>query len=409
ARIAGHTYMVDAARGLTASAVDRGERPSVISALLKRESTERMRLVINDAMDVQGGAGICVGPRNMLASTYQAIPIGITVEGANILTRSMIVFGQGAIRAHPWLLKELEAARNPDRRRGLVDFDTALFGHLRFSVSNGIRLFWMGLTGARFQLAPMGLLEGRYFRYLNQMSTAFVFAADLALALLGGTMKRKEFLSGRFADLLSHMYMGSAALKRFSDEGRPRADQPLLEWSLRYSLYEGQQALLAIYDNYPLRWLGSVLRRVTFPFGPLHTPPNDLLTARVAATLLAPSETRERLTEGIFHPAGPGTPRERLERALRAVITAEPVERKLRQALADGRLNGRYVPPFWDKSLLNQAVASGVIDDGGMRQVLEADALRAEVVQVDAFPQEPLEVRFTTPMVERPLRAVGGV
>lgn len=386
ARIAAHTYLIDAARQLTALAVDRGERPSVISAIIKRESTERMRQVINDAMDVVGGAGICMGPRNQLGRIYQGVPIGITVEGANILTRSLITFGQGAMRAHPFLLKEVLAVGNPDPWRGVRDFDAAFFGHVGFTVSNLIRSLWLGLTGSRFTFAPMGMADGRYFRHLTRLSGAFALVADLALLTLGGALKRKEFLSGRLADALSHLYLGSAALKRFHDQGRPREDLPLLDWALRHCLHRIQESLYGVFANHPWPPLGWLLRLVTFPYGRTFDPPDDHLTTAVAELLLTPSEARDRLTAGIFWPDDPEEFNARLESALLAAVAAEPAETRLRQALRRKQLTGRSDGFQWEETLLDQALATNLLTETEVEAIRRSDALRTEVIAVDHFP-----------------------
>ncbi|HEY1991280.1 MAG TPA: acyl-CoA dehydrogenase, partial [Gammaproteobacteria bacterium] len=230
ARIGGLTYRMDAARRLTAGALDRGEKPSVLSAILKYHCTEGMRQVLGDAMDVHGGRGVMMGPRNYLARGYQAVPVSITVEGANILTRSMIIFGQGAIRAHPYLLKEMEAASSEDHAKATVEFDKALFAHIGFTISNAARSLWLGLTSALFTPAPVTGPTARYYRQLSRMSAAFTFTADVGLLMLGGEMKRKEKLSARYGDMLSHLYLASASLKQYEDQGRPEADLPLVEW-----------------------------------------------------------------------------------------------------------------------------------------------------------------------------------
>ncbi|MBF0127109.1 MAG: acyl-CoA dehydrogenase, partial [Magnetococcales bacterium] len=247
-RMAGETYRADAARRMTAAAVDQGERPSVISALVKYQLTEGMRRVVNDAMDIFGGAAICKGPRNLMAPLYQSIPIGITVEGANILTRSMIVFGQGAMRSHPFLLREMEAAGNPDLPGAVVAFDRAFFGHVAFSARNGVRALLLGLTNGWPIRAPVEGLQSDHFRRLSRMSAAFALTADVALATLQGGLKRKESLSGRMADVLSHLYLASATLKRFHDDGKPEEDRPLVEWSIGESLFQMQTGLRAVLD-----------------------------------------------------------------------------------------------------------------------------------------------------------------
>lgn len=334
-RIAGYTYRMDAARRMTAGAIDQGEKPSVLSAILKYHCTEGMRQVIDDAMDVHAGRGVIMGPRNYLGRTYQGVPIGITVEGANILTRSMIIFGQGAIRCHPYLLKEMFAAADSDSARGLRDFDRALFAHIGFTISNAVRSLWLGISGARLTRTPAKAAPQtrRYYRQLTRLSSAFTFVADVALLLLGGEMKRREKLSARFGDVLSHLYMTSAMLKYFEDQGRPVEDLPLLDWAMQDSLHTMQDRLEEILRNFPNRVLGSILKRLVLPFGRSYRRPTDKLGHKVASLLLTPSATRDRLTAGMFLSQDPSDPLGRMEHALTAVLAAEPVEAKLQKAL----------------------------------------------------------------------------
>ncbi|MDX1514383.1 MAG: acyl-CoA dehydrogenase, partial [Gammaproteobacteria bacterium] len=312
ARIGGNAYLMDAARTLTAQAVDLGERPSVLSAIVKYHLTERMRRVIDDAMDIHGGRGICMGPRNYIARGYQGVPIAITVEGANILTRSLIIFGQGAIRCHPFVLKEMEAASDPDVERGLVQFDDALFAHLGYFLSNAARALVLGLSGARITAAPVGGTVGWYYRQLSRMSACLALVADVCMALLGGRLKRMERLSARLGDVLSYLYLASATLKRFHDQGSQQADRPLLHWACRDALYGIQTALDELFRNFPGRWVGVCLRLLVFPLGMPYAAPNDENDRRVARLLLTPSAARDRLTEGVYI-GGPGEPAGRVE------------------------------------------------------------------------------------------------
>ncbi|MDH4235501.1 MAG: acyl-CoA dehydrogenase, partial [Gallionella sp.] len=251
ARIGAHTYMIDAARRFTALAVDLGEKPSVVSAIIKYHATERGRIVINDAMDVHGGKGICLGPDNYLGRFYQQIPIGITVEGANILTRTLMIFGQGAIRSHPYVLKEIAATQDHDHRRALHQFDEALFGHLSFALSNAARSFVFGMTAAHGVHTPEGVETRRYYQQLTRFSAAFALSADIAMAVMGGALKRREKISGRLGDVLSLLYLCSATLKRFEDDGRPAEDLPLLDWAIQDALYNIQQAFGGVIQNFP--------------------------------------------------------------------------------------------------------------------------------------------------------------
>ncbi len=380
-RIAGYTYRMDAARRMTAGAIDQGEKPSVLSAILKYHCTEGMRQVVDDAMDVHAGRGVIMGPRNYLGRTYQGVPIGITVEGANILTRSMIIFGQGAIRCHPYLLKEMFAAADNDTARGLRDFDRALFAHIGFTISNAVRSLWLGIGGARLLRAPAQAAPQtrRYYRQLTRLSSAFTFVADVALLLLGGAMKRREKLSARFGDVLSHLYMSSAMLKYFEDQDRPVEDLPLLDWAMQDSLYTMQDRLEELLRNFPNRVLGILLKRLVLPFGRSYRRPTDKLGHKVAALLLKPSATRDRLTADMFLSSDPADPLGRMEYALSAVLAAEPVESKLEKTLRL-RLN-----PNNRETALAEGIKQNVITPDEATQVRQAAAAMHDAITVDEF------------------------
>ncbi|MCF6324061.1 MAG: acyl-CoA dehydrogenase [Gammaproteobacteria bacterium] len=383
-RIAGNTYMMDAARTITASAVDLGEKPSVASAIVKYNLTERMRSVINDAMDVQGGSGICMGPRNLIGRIYQAIPISITVEGANILTRTLITFGQGAVRCHPYLLKEMKAVGDSDSKRGAVDFDRAFFGHIGFTISNVARAFYLGITGARFVRVPGNKRAKKYYRQLTRMSSAFALVSDISMLVLGGELKRKEKLSGRLADVLSHLYLGSAALKRFEDQQCPDEDWPLLEWSCQESLYIIQKRLHELLANFPDRAVARCLRLLIFPLGKPYAGPDDRLGHQVAGIILEPSEARDRLTRGVFTTSDTNEAMGRIEDGLVKVILAEPVEKKIQQAQRKGELPAGLM----DEAMLQTAIQHSVIDEKEAVLVRNAISARSEVIKVDDFPQD---------------------
>ena len=383
ARIAGSTCLMDAARLMTCGAVDRGERPSVISAIVKYHSTERMRQVVNDAMDILGGSGISLGPRNLLGRIYQAAPIGITVEGANILTRSMIIFGQGAIRCHPYILKEMTAAANPDAGRGLADFDRLIGEHVAFTLNNGARALFLGVTGGRLAKAPPGPVH-HYYQLATRMSAAFALTADVALLTLGGTLKRRERISGRLADILSHLYFMSALLKRFEDREWHGDELPLVQWGCEECLHKIQESFTGIIRNLPLRPAAWLLRLLVFPLGRPFAGPGDRLGHRAAGILLEPSPARDRLTAGLFIPAGPDEPLGRLEDALLKVVAAEPVEQKLRDAVKAGQLKAGP-----DEALLAAGVEGGLITGDEADTVRQALDARREVVRVDDFPHLP--------------------
>ncbi len=381
ARIAANTYMMDAARTMTAGAVDLGEKPSVISAIAKYNLTERMRKVVNDAMDVQGGSAICMGPRNFIGRVYQSIPISITVEGANILTRTMITFGQGAIRCHPYILKEMQAAQDKNEVRGAQQFDELLFSHIGFSVSNGARALWLGLTNARWQSVPSEARgESYYYQQATRMSAAFALVADVAMSTLGGDLKRKEKLSGRLADMLSQLYLISATLKRFHDQGRPAEDLPLLQWACDESLYQLQESLRGLLRNLPLRPLALALKFIIMPLGKSYHMPTDRLGHKAAAMILKPSPARDRLTDGIFVPTSRDEQLGRIEYALTTVIAAEEIDRMLRSAIKTGR-----VPKLKDDALIDAGLAAGIIEQSEADIVREAVRARRDVIMVDDF------------------------
>ena len=380
ARIGGLTYAMDAARSLTLAALDNGEKPSVISAVVKYHLTENMRKVVNDAMDILGGAGICLGPRNIMGRAYQAIPISITVEGANILTRSMIIFGQGAIRSHPYIYKELESLSEHDENEALEQFDRALIGHIRFFITNTLRCFFHGVTNALFIRSPKKGKVKRYYKQATRMSMAFALVTDMSLMLLGGSLKRKEKISARLGDILSHLYMISAILKYYQDQGEHTSDLPFVEWSCQHSLQRIQTALNGFLYNFPYRPVAFLLRWVIFPWGRIYAPPSDHLGHEISKLLINPSEMRNRLTEGVFKPENPHETITRLEAALRRVVDAEPLERKIRNHAK------QFQPAYagYD-AMLNSALENGIIDEEERIILKDANDIRTEVIQVDTF------------------------
>ncbi len=388
ARIGGLTYMMEAGRLLTVSALDSGAKPSVITAILKYHNTEKMRQVINDSMDIHGGRGICMGPSNYIARAYQAVPVGITVEGANILTRSMIIFGQGAIRCHPYLVKEMDAAMQINEAEGLESFDSALLGHVGYFVRNVCRAFVYGISGSHLAESPMTGRMATYYKRLGQMSAAFAVTADLTLMILGGAFKRKEKLSGRFADALSYMFYASAVLKKFEDDGRPRLDIPLVEWSAKYCLYQIQMALDEILRNFPVKWLGVLVRSFIFPLGQSLRLPNDSLSHRVAALLIKPGRARDRLTQGIFISDDENDITGCLEHALKKVIPAELIERRLRtndQVKSNLQSYQQWIDGLLELDLVSAEEAE---------ILLQAQAATRKIIMVDDFtPQELAKIK----------------
>ncbi|WP_245606783.1 acyl-CoA dehydrogenase [Thiothrix lacustris] len=378
ARILGNTYLMDAGRILTATAIDQGQRPAVITALLKYQLTERMRRLVNDAMDISGGAGICMGPSNYLARAYQSIPIGITVEGANILTRSLIVFGQGAMRCHPWLLKEIKAVQADD----VEAFDTAFMGHLKHIFSNLGRSVWYGLSNAKL-VAHGSPMTREYYRHLSRLSSQFALLADYAALSLGGTLKRRERLSGRMADILANLYLCSAVLKHFEEQGEPEADVPLMAYACKLTIHRAQQAMLAAFHNLPHPWLAKILRAVMFPYGKPFSPPNDQLIHQVARLALEPSATRDRLTDGIYITNDPADRMGRIEDALHKTLAAAEVEKQLRKLMKTGKLEAHTT----DAAIV-EAKDKGLLDKFSVERLLAARKAVANAIRVDDFPAE---------------------
>ncbi|WP_035055194.1 acyl-CoA dehydrogenase [Andreprevotia chitinilytica] len=377
-RIGGYAYQMDAAQRLALTALDSGEKPSVLSGILKYHNTERMRKVINDAMDVHAGKAVCIGPRNYLATGYGAIPVAITVEGANILTRSMIIFGQGAIRCHPYVLREMRAAMNNDG----AEFDSAVIGHIGFTISNAVRGFMLGLTYSRLASSPKSGPTAQNYRDIERLSSAFAFLADMGMASLGGSLKFKEKLSARLGDMLSGLYIATAALKKFHDDGEPKEDRPLVRWAVESALYDVQEAMNGFLANHPNRFLAWAMRRVVFPFGMNLKGPADRVGTRIARSLMEPSASRDRLVEFMYISKDENDSVGVLEYALKAVIETEGLESKLRREQREGKLKA-----ITARERLEEARAKGFINEAEFAAVERARRLKREVIMVDDFDQ----------------------
>lgn len=384
ARIAGHAYLLDAARQITAGAIDKGEKPAVLSAIMKYHATMRMRSAINDAMDVHGGKAVCDGPKNYLSNIYYALPVSITVEGANILTRSLIIFGQGAIRCHPYLLAEIQAAHDTDGERGLADFDTAVFGHLRHQLATLARAFFHNVTGGRWAGAPEAGPATGYYRQLSRASASFALLAEVTLMVLGGALKRREFLSGRLGDVLSELYLMSCVLKRFEDDGRPSDDLPLVQWCCEGGLLEIERRFEEILRNYPVGLVAWLLRLLLFPFGHRRKPVSDRIRRQCAELLLTPGEARDRLTAGINMSRDPDDSTAQLERALTLVVATDAIEEKIRDAL--GSVDRNQITA----GTIQTALEKGVIGEAEARLLEESAAATHAVIMVDDFAPEEL-------------------
>jgi acyl-CoA dehydrogenase len=392
ARMVGHTYIVDAARSVTTAAIDAGEKPAVPAAILKYHATEYARSIADDAMDVHGGKGIMLGPNNYLGRFYQSVPIAITVEGANILTRNLIIFGQGAIRCHPYVRREMTAVRDTDRKHGVAEFDSALFGHIGFAISNAARSLLMALTLARFERVPETGPTRRYYQHIERFSASFAFATDVAMLTLGGYLKKKETISARLGDVLSSMYLASMVLKHHQNQGSPPEELPIVEWASRELLYEAQEQLHSVLRNFPNRPLAWLMRLLIFPRGLTYFAPADRLGRRVADLLLNHTETRSRLTRYVYATASsgnagsPSNPMAALQQTLELAAAAEPLERKLR---IEGQKAGRL------KALdlahqIEEARVLGILSEAEADLLADYDRRVMQIVNVDDFESHEL-------------------
>ncbi len=385
ARIAGLTYILDAGRSVTAAAIDQGARPSVPSAILKYHCTEMGRKIANDAMDVHGGKGICLGPKNYLGRGYQSVPIGITVEGANILTRSLIIFGQGAVRCHPYVLKEMEAARDEDDEAALGAFDEALFGHIGYALSNAARAFFMAMTNARYSDVPNHGPTRRYYQHITRYSAAFALVTDAAMLTLGGDLKKRESISARLGDVLSATYLASCVLKHYENQGRPAVDLPLVEWACRHLLYFAQEQLHGLLRNLPNRPAAAVLRMLVFPRGRMYAAPSDKLSQEVVNLVLNPSSARERLCHGIYSSPVAGNPLHQLGKAMDMAVKAEPIERNLR-----GKLHAEPLPGESAAARIDRLLGLGLLSKSEAAFMGSYNTLLTELIAVDDFASSEL-------------------
>jgi len=389
ARMVGLTYTMDAARSVTAGAIDGGEKPSVPSAMLKYHVTEMGRQVANDALDVHGGKGICLGPRNYLARGYESVPVAITVEGANLLTRSLIIFGQGAVRCHPFVLREMNAARNPDRTQGVDEFDRALFGHVGFTISNAFRSLVMALTHARLTRVPVDGQTTRYFQHIVRFSASFAFAVDVAMLTLGGYLKKKENLSARLGDVLSCMYLASMVLKHHENQGRQNQDLPIVEWACRHLLYHAQEQMHGFLRNFPNRPLAGLMRFFIFPRGRTYSAPGDRLGRQVASLVTDSTDSRERLCEYIYWTLEPTNPLGLLQEVLLLTRTAEPIEKRIRvEGVKTGKVTALDLP-----GQIQQAIAAGIITETEGAALRDYDRKTLELINVDDFAPDELSRR----------------
>lgn len=392
ARIAGNAYVMDAAATLITSGIMLGEKPAVLSAIVKYHCTHRGQRAVMDAMDIAGGKGICLGPTNFVARSYQGAPIGITVEGANILTRSMIIFGQGAIRCHPFVLDEMAAAQSND----VSAFDKALFGHLGHVGSSKVRSFWLGLTNGRTSATPVKDSTRRYYQHLNRLSANLALMSDVSMGVLGGSLKRRERISARLGDILSQMYLASATLKRYEDEGRQKEDLPLVHWGVQDALNQAEIALDDLLRNFPNKFIAGVMRFGIFPLGRAHTAPSDRLDHQLAQLLQVPSATRSRIGRGQYLTPSEFNPVGLLEAALQDVIAAEPIHKRLSKEA------GKSLPFTRLDQLAKRALAEGKINAEEAAILTKAEESRLRSINVDEFDADALATKPAVKPVAKP-------
>lgn len=389
ARIASSTYIIDSALTMTAAAIDQGAKPAVAGAILKYHTTERARQIALDAMDIHGGKGICLGPNNYMGRYYQGCPISITVEGANILTRSLIIFGQGAIRCHPFVFQEIESVKNKD----LEAFDKAIWGHFGFILSNSSKSLVFALTDAHFTKAPAGKMH-RYFQLIYRYSTNFAFLADFSMTILGGELKRKEKLSARLGDILSYLYLASAVLMRFHQEGEPESDIPLVEWSCQQLLHDCELAIHGIISNFPMLWARVFLKLILQPFGRQRLKPKDTLGRKLAQLLTEPSEARSRLTRHVYKEPSEYCPLGRLEVAFHQICAVADLEKRVHLAVKAGKIKSLTL-----LTQIDEAHEQGILNKEEAMRLLDAERARQAVIAVDDFSQDELTREVDTESV----------
>jgi acyl-CoA dehydrogenase len=378
ANMAGLTYLSDASRKLTAGAVDAGEKPSVVSAIMKAYTTENARQIVNDAMDIRAGSGITLGPKNPLGPIYMATPISITVEGANILTRTLIIFGQGAIRCHPFVQKEIEAVAKKD----YAGFDAAFFGHVAHVIRNGIRTLLLGLTSGRMTFTGSRCPQSRILQKLTRVSASFAFLSDVSMGVMGGSLKRKEKISGRLADILSWMYLATASVKRFKDEGERKEDVPFLMWTTHLCLYNIQRAFYGVFTNFKPGIISWVLRKMIFPLGAPFRLPNDDIGHKLTQSLFENAELRDRLTQGIYLPRDQEEGLGFLEATMDMMRDCEPLVAKIREATS------RKIIDRHQLDIFQQALNSNIITASDKNKLEAMEIMKTKAIQVDEFEQD---------------------
>jgi len=380
-RIGGYSYQLEACRRLTCCALDQQQKPAVVTAIAKYHMTEMARTILNDAMDIHAGRAIQVGPMNYLAHVYYGIPVAITVEGANILTRNLMIFGQGATRCHPFVLKEMAAADEQDYEAGLRDFDRLLVQHSGFAINNGFAAVWTGLTSAFFENKPVCGETGHFYQDLSRMSRALALLSDMAMLELGGELKRKESLSARLGDVLSHLYLASATLKFYEDNGHQQADLPFVTYAVENNLYRIGQAIEAFLHNLPSPLFGKLLKLAVFPLGNHFNPPKDHICHKIASELMKPGISRDRVSHLCYVGEEERDPVGNMERAFLAQYKVAPLLAKVKAAQKSGELE--RAKPMQD--LFKQALEIELINNEEFEDLSAAEKLRSDSIQVDSF------------------------
>lgn len=386
ARMAGHLYATDSVRRLAAAALDQGEKPSVVSAIAKYHVTERARIIVNDGMDVIGGKGVCMGPGNFLARAYQQIPVAITVEGANIMTRTLIIYGQGAIRCHPYVLPMMRTAEMQD----LKAFDRALFGYVGFVLGNMVRAIGFSLTGGALITAPRDAAPElrRYYRQATRLSTLLALASDVSMATVGGALKRKGALTGRLGDMLSQLFILSAALKRFEDEGRPAEDLPFIHWAAQDALNRATTAWRDLLGNHPSRGAALFLKLAGAPFGLKAPTPGDKCAAEVAGLIQRHGPARDRLVAGSWSASLEVDPIAAVLVAFDLYPQVEVVEARLKSAIRTGRLSRAPQDLTRLADWAREAETQGLIDADESVLIARYADVAIQAIMVDDFPQD---------------------
>ncbi|MEM9101810.1 MAG: acyl-CoA dehydrogenase [Pseudomonadota bacterium] len=381
ARIAGNTYMLEASRIMTADAVDQHVKPSVVSAIAKYHMTELARKVINDGMDVHAGRALIMGERNYIAHAYFSNPIAITVEGANILTRNLMIFGQGAVRCHPYIFKEMQAAANPEKAAALRQFDSLLSKHIGYGISNFVRAVSLAFTGGRLAKAPVSGPTAKYYRDLSRLSAGLAVVSDVSMMILGGDLKRRERLSARLGDVLSHLYLSTAVLKYYEDQGRMSEDLPYVHWNLQNNLHLATEAFLSFFDNFGMSIVGGTLKRLLFPFGNPYKKPSDKLDRELVKSMMGLTDVRERITRSTYIGKTETDPTGRMEIGLQKHVAIQPIEKQLMSAVKKGELT----PSTNLSELAAQAFEKELITKADLEKVLDAEKLRLDAIQVDDY------------------------